>query len=220
MNVVGGTSGSSPIVAGFISLVNAARKAAGKSTMGFINPFLYANYGSFVNDITSGNNKCTAAASVCCDQGFTAVSGWDPVTGLGSIDFTNFFNTAMAAASTNSPTKQPTRSPFATRPPTKMPTPRPSKAPSRMPSKNPTRMPTRRTSSSSFVNPNVAESRRTLVEGEVEVIRTSNLSESSMTFVWVTCFVAVSFLGGTVAFFLTSKKTQKEETEKLMVGSL
>ena len=48
--------------------------------MGFINPVLYANP-SALNDITKGNNPG------CLTSGFSAVSGWDPVTGM----FLNLF---------------------------------------------------------------------------------------------------------------------------------
>ena len=48
--------------------------------MGFINPVLYANP-SALNDIKKGNNPG------CLTEGFTAVSGWDPVTGMFGIFF-------------------------------------------------------------------------------------------------------------------------------------
>lgn len=86
---VSGTSASSPVVAAMASLVNAKLKANGKSTIGFINPTLYKAGSSKFNSITSGNNKCTAS-SVCCSEGFSAASGWDPVTGLGSVDYAMF----------------------------------------------------------------------------------------------------------------------------------
>jgi len=86
---VSGTSASSPVVAAMASLVNAKLKSNGGSSIGFINPTLYkAGSGSF-NSITQGNNKCTAS-TVCCSQGFTATSGWDPITGLGSVDYAKF----------------------------------------------------------------------------------------------------------------------------------
>ena len=46
--------------------------------------------GSPFFDITKGKNNCCAAVSnpVCCPDGFTAAIGWDPVTGLGSVNFT------------------------------------------------------------------------------------------------------------------------------------
>jgi tripeptidyl-peptidase-1 len=94
---VSGTSASSPVVAGFASLVN-AKLADGSSSLksvGFINPTLYKAGVSSFNDITSGNNKCAAKGgvfqrTVCCDQGFEATTGWDPLTGLGSVDYKKF----------------------------------------------------------------------------------------------------------------------------------
>ena len=58
--LIDGTSASAPVMAAFVSLVNAQRKSKGMSTMGYINPFLYKYYASFTNDITSGDNKCAA----------------------------------------------------------------------------------------------------------------------------------------------------------------
>lgn len=39
--LIGGTSASSPVVAGIFSLLNNARLQAGKPPMGFLNPWLY-----------------------------------------------------------------------------------------------------------------------------------------------------------------------------------
>jgi tripeptidyl-peptidase I len=74
--VVAGTSASTPLWAGMLTLINEARIAAGKSTLGFINPTLYANPQVF-NDITVGSN------AGCDIAGFPAAPGWDPATGLG-----------------------------------------------------------------------------------------------------------------------------------------
>ena len=52
---VAGTSCSAPIVSSTIALLNAELIAAGKSPMGFLNPFIYANPGVFT-DITTGDN--------------------------------------------------------------------------------------------------------------------------------------------------------------------
>lgn len=60
------------------------RLAAGKGPVGFINPTLYANPDAF-NDITSGTNQCTV--NLCCQAGFFATTGWDPATGLGSVQY-------------------------------------------------------------------------------------------------------------------------------------
>ena len=78
--LVYGTSASSPVVGSILTLVNEARLAIGKSSIGFVNPTLYANPG-ILNDITSGGNQG------CGTPGFTAVKGWDPVTGLGTPNF-------------------------------------------------------------------------------------------------------------------------------------
>jgi len=77
---VAGTSCSSPIFSGIVSLLNEQRIKAGKSTLGFLNPLLYKNADAF-NDITSGSNPG------CGTKGFPAAKGWDPVTGLGTPDF-------------------------------------------------------------------------------------------------------------------------------------
>ncbi|KAG8739824.1 hypothetical protein FRC10_005085 [Ceratobasidium sp. 414] len=77
---VSGTSASCPTFAGVISLLNDYRLAQGKSPLGFLNPWLYANPG-MLNDITNGNNPG------CGTSGFNAMVGWDPVTGLGTPDF-------------------------------------------------------------------------------------------------------------------------------------
>lgn len=91
-----GTSASAPAFGAMISLINAARAAQNKTSVGFVNPTLYA-YGAKMseknvfNDVLSGHNKCmsdqNAAEVVCCESGFHATDGWDPVTGLGSVNF-------------------------------------------------------------------------------------------------------------------------------------
>ncbi|KAI5289852.1 hypothetical protein KEM54_003071 [Ascosphaera aggregata] len=75
-----GTSASAPYFASIISLINEERLAANLSTVGFINPVLYANPQVF-NDVTSGHNQG------CGTDGFHAVEGWDPVTELGTPNY-------------------------------------------------------------------------------------------------------------------------------------
>ena len=103
---VDGTSASTPTMAAFVSLVNAERLNRGMSTMGWINPFLYQYSSEFVFDITSGYNKCTATfdttPQVCCKEGFNATKGWDPVTGLGSINYEKFLSAALSVGTTSS----------------------------------------------------------------------------------------------------------------------
>lgn len=44
----------------------------GQSTLGFVNPALYAGSAFFSNDITSGANNCVASSySPCCTQGMS-----------------------------------------------------------------------------------------------------------------------------------------------------
>ena len=125
---VSGTSASCPAFAGMISLVNAQRMAAGKSSLGWINPALYENKDLFIKDITSGDNKC-AVGPTCCSQGFSATDGWDPVTGLGSVNFNNMLSMFMALGDEvlNAPSAVPT--PGVTSP---------SEVPSQAPSEQPT----------------------------------------------------------------------------------
>ncbi|KAH8979446.1 subtilisin-like protein [Lactarius akahatsu] len=80
---VNGTSCATPTVAGIISLLNDYLISEGKDPLGFLNPWLYTtDEGMFgLNDIKSGSNPG------CGTDGFTAIPGWDPVTGLGTPDF-------------------------------------------------------------------------------------------------------------------------------------
>lgn len=92
-----GTSASTPLFASMVALANSARISAGKSPLGFLNPFIYQNSAIF-HDITSGVNNCAAGGSVCCEYGFTATTGWDPITGVGSFaPFSAFLKAAMDA---------------------------------------------------------------------------------------------------------------------------
>ncbi|KAH9035784.1 subtilisin-like protein [Lactarius pseudohatsudake] len=78
---VSGTSCSTPTAAGIISLLNDFLISEGKNPLGFLNPWLYGGGFRGLNDIRSGSNPG------CNTDGFTAIAGWDPVTGLGTPDF-------------------------------------------------------------------------------------------------------------------------------------
>ena len=100
---IGGTSLSSPIMAGIFALANQARDAAGKSDLGFANPLLYSlNGSSAVTDIVDPAST-VAAVRVNFNNGEDATSGttvilrtmnqtlslrttpgWDDVTGIGT----------------------------------------------------------------------------------------------------------------------------------------
>lgn len=79
---VAGTSASCPVVAGIFSNINNERLAAGKSSLGWLNPFIYSN-GQCFNDVNDGTmNNCYRGYS-----GFAALDGWDPATGLGTPNY-------------------------------------------------------------------------------------------------------------------------------------
>jgi kumamolisin len=78
---VGGTSLAAPLWTAWVSIINADRVAKGEPRVGFLNPLLYP-YGSYegligFHDITSGSNG---------SPGYTAGTGYDNVTGFGSLD--------------------------------------------------------------------------------------------------------------------------------------
>src|SRR5581483_1156460 len=103
---VGGTSAGAPTFAGILALINQATNSNG---LGNVNPMLYSLAASTPNafhDISSGDNKvpCTSGTKNCASGttsiGFTTSAGYDPVTGLGSLDVANLI-TAWVAATTN-----------------------------------------------------------------------------------------------------------------------
>lgn len=83
MQSVYGTSASSPAWASLIALINDDRLSNGKPTLGFLNPLLYGSpkVRAALHDIVTGNNRG------CNSNGFYATQGWDPASGLGSLDF-------------------------------------------------------------------------------------------------------------------------------------
>merc|ERR1712050_366969 len=72
---VAGTSCASPTAAGIFSLLNDLRLQNGKSSLGFLNPFIYEHADAF-NDITTGSNDGCGFFS----EGWPAKQGWDAVT--------------------------------------------------------------------------------------------------------------------------------------------
>jgi subtilase family serine protease len=92
-NEYGGTSFATPMWAGYIALVNQQLALNGDSTIGFINPTIYAQnitsaYATDFHDITSGTSGS-----------YSAVTGYDLVTGWGSPNGTGLIN-ALAPTST------------------------------------------------------------------------------------------------------------------------
>jgi tripeptidyl-peptidase I len=89
LSLVYGTSASSPVFGSVVTMINNERLAAGKGPVGFLNPTLYANPAA-LNDITLGDNQG------CGTQGFRAVKGWDPLTGLGTPNYPALLEVFMA----------------------------------------------------------------------------------------------------------------------------
>jgi subtilase family serine protease len=82
----GGTSFAAPRWAGFLALVNQQAVANGRSTLGFINPTIYAigksiTYHADFHDITSGSNGKYSA-----EPGYDLVTGWGSPNGTGLIN--------------------------------------------------------------------------------------------------------------------------------------
>jgi subtilase family serine protease len=95
-NEYGGTSFATPMWAGYIALVNQQRAENNESTIGFINPTIYAqnvtsDYATDFHDITSGKSGS-----------YSAVAGYDLVTGWGSPNGTGLIN-ALAGTTTTQP---------------------------------------------------------------------------------------------------------------------
>lgn len=91
----GGTSAAAPLWAAFTALINQRRAANGLSSIGFVNPILYAlastsQYGSNFHDI---NNNSTNGY-------FQALTGYDNATGLGSFNGAVMMSTLASASST------------------------------------------------------------------------------------------------------------------------
>jgi subtilase family serine protease len=92
--LAGGTSFGAPIFAGIVALLN--QKVSATGGQGNINPTLYslaANTPSAFHDITTGNNivPCGSGTPNCptsgtLQYGYSAGTGYDQVTGLGSLD--------------------------------------------------------------------------------------------------------------------------------------
>ncbi len=88
----GGTSAAAPLWAAFTALVNQQRAVMGRSTLGFSNYALYSiaagpRYNLDFHDIADGSNNLF----------YTAVTGYDLTTGLGSFNGLNMLNDLAAS---------------------------------------------------------------------------------------------------------------------------
>jgi len=88
-----GTSASTPIIAGVVSLLNDKLISSGKPALGFFNQVFYqmaAACPNCFNTMLGGNNKSSAEGMVC-EYGYyvTPASAFSAVTGIGSINYSN-----------------------------------------------------------------------------------------------------------------------------------
>jgi len=109
LTVAGGTSFAAPIFAGMLADLNQkAGYTSGTGGQGNINPMLYklasnsSTYATAFHDVTSGNNECLAGGTYCsstsgAETKYSAGTGYDLVTGLGSVDL-NALATAWTAS--------------------------------------------------------------------------------------------------------------------------
>ncbi|XP_063806854.1 tripeptidyl-peptidase 1 [Pseudophryne corroboree] len=84
---VSGTSASTPVFGGILSLINDQRIKRGLSPLGFLNPALYR-----LQAPDAFYDVCQGCHLSCIDDlvlgvGFCAAPGWDPVTGWGTPNF-------------------------------------------------------------------------------------------------------------------------------------
>ncbi|HLY33302.1 MAG TPA: S53 family peptidase [Jatrophihabitantaceae bacterium] len=92
---IGGTSLSCPQWAGFVALADQMNGG----DLGLINPALYkvaANSTQYANDffdVTVGNNQTDSSV-----PGYSASTGWDPITGLGTPNVANLVPDLVAAS--------------------------------------------------------------------------------------------------------------------------
>ena len=89
---VGGTSCAAPLWAGFTALINQQSVTSSGTTVGFVNPAIYAlgattNYTNCFHDTVIGDNIGTNTPGL-----YTAVPGYDLCTGWGSPNGTNLIN--------------------------------------------------------------------------------------------------------------------------------
>jgi uncharacterized repeat protein (TIGR01451 family) len=96
--ILGGTSCAAPLWAGFLALVNQQSASYGHTSIGFLNPAIYAiaggpNYANCFHDVTTGNNTWSGSPNL-----FYATNNYDLCTGLGTPNGANLINALVASA--------------------------------------------------------------------------------------------------------------------------
>jgi len=109
LTVFGGTSFGAPTFAGILALVNQKTASTGQGNINYILYPLAASTSTAFHDITTGDNMspCTLGTQGCPNGGsigFTAVTGYDQATGLGTIDAMNLVNSWSSISSSGGST--------------------------------------------------------------------------------------------------------------------
>jgi subtilase family serine protease len=105
LTVVGGTSAGAPIFSAILSLVNEeTNSSTGQGNVNYVLYPLATQQPTAFHDITTGNNKepCQKGSTDCPNGGeigYMAGTGYDQVTGLGSVDVANFVAAWKSVAS-------------------------------------------------------------------------------------------------------------------------
>jgi len=97
-HVVGGTSASSPQLAGLIALTNQLAASMGKGSVGYLNPLLYKLPAKDFNDIVPQTFGTGQGLTTLQDNseygtgipGYQTTTGWDLTTGFGTPNGYNF----------------------------------------------------------------------------------------------------------------------------------
>ncbi|XP_074517378.1 tripeptidyl-peptidase 1 [Sebastes fasciatus] len=92
---VSGTSASTPVVGGMLSLINDQRLLKGLPALGFLNPRLYKLKGQALFDVTEGCHLSCLDEQVQ-GKGFCAAPSWDPVTGWGTPNYPELLAALLA----------------------------------------------------------------------------------------------------------------------------
>jgi subtilase family serine protease len=107
LTAAGGTSFDAPIFSAMLALISQKAGYPAEQGQGQINPTLYklasnsTTYASAFHDITSGNNYCVGSG-LCtgANEGYVAGTGYDQVSGIGSVDLSNLANAWPANTTT------------------------------------------------------------------------------------------------------------------------
>lgn len=105
----GGTSAAAPVFAALIAMLNDAKLRAGKPTLGWLNPLIYGPGADIWGDVIAGHAKgCDGrnyqsgqkeppGSGIVPGAQWNATTGWDPVTGFGTPDFSKLLKLVMTS---------------------------------------------------------------------------------------------------------------------------